>query len=112
MLNITKAHQILPLMLKVYDCVPVEDRDEVLTLERDGVEEFLVPNGEVWTYLGDNIDQINLEVDEDDKTIRMVIITNIDNDEFYVCELNEEISLDDLVRYKQTPFEFDEELEL
>ena len=62
-----KASQLLPLLQKWADVCELEPGElhNFSTLEKDGVEEYVLPDNELWTLYNNPISQINLEGEVD-----------------------------------------------
>lgn len=72
------------------------------TLEKDGFEEYYIPDNEMWTYKDNKILFIALEYDEDDDGNQLPSTSVVfeTHDDEYRFGIDTNINLDDLKRYR------------
>jgi len=103
-----KAYQLIPLLKKWADVCELEPgyTPDFSTLEEDGVEEYVIPDNEMWTINGEAISQINIE-GEIDGPINLVLYVNTYDNVSYMFDLNEDIDLGPFKRYQLLPVQFE-----
>jgi len=108
-MNTIKAKQLLPFLLKWADVCVIEDgkTGKFYTLEEDGIEEYVIPEGEQWSYQNGIIENISVQINGDsDENDNLVIWMETEANN-WCFGMEEDIDLDKLKRYQMIPLSFE-----